>query len=268
MLISSRANHQLKLARRAREGREPSLLFIEGQRLVHEYLETDLKLKTLLYLPAAKQRLAQIISRAHERGCTAFETDEKVFATLGDTVTSQGIIVIAERPVWTLAQALHHRRGHTSFVVVLDGVQDPGNLGTVVRTAEAAGAGGVVALPGCTDPFAPKTLRAAMGSAFRLPVITGISLDFVIAQCHEQKSNLVGTAAHAALDNTELDWRVPTLVFFGSEASGLTPDVLARCNSMVRIPLQRPVESLNVAAAAAIILFEAARQRGYLSAAE
>jgi TrmH family RNA methyltransferase len=261
MLIRSRANQQLKLARRVRDGREPGLIFVEGERLVKECLDTELKLNALLYLSTASQRFGHLLSRARERGCTALETEEKVFAALGDTVTSQGIILIAERPSWTLDQALDHNSYHRPFVVVLDGVQDPGNLGTVIRTAEAAGAGGVIALPGCADPFAPKTLRAAMGSAFRLPVISGIAPDSVIAECQRKITNLIGTAAGATLEYTEVDWRVATMVFFGSEASGLSPEVLARCKSMVRIPLQRPVESLNVASAAAVILFEAAKQR-------
>jgi TrmH family RNA methyltransferase len=259
--IRSRANQQLKLARRVRAGREPGLIFVEGERLVRECLDTDLKPYALLYLSSASQRFGRLLSRARERGGTALETEEKVFAALGDTVSSQGIILIAERPSWTLDQLLDHTSHHLPLVVVLDGVQDPGNLGTLVRTAEAAGAGGVIALPGCADPFAPKTLRAAMGSAFRLPVISGIFLDSVIAECRGKITNLIGTGASATLEYTEVDWRVPTMVFFGSEASGLSPEVLARCKLMVRIPLQRPVESLNVASAAAIILFEAARQR-------
>jgi len=261
MLIRSRANQQLKLARRVRDGREPRFIFVEGERLVTECLDTELNPHALLYLPTASQRFGQLLSRARELGCTALETEQRVFAELGDTVTSQGIVLIAERPSWTLEHVLDDNSHHRPLVVVLDGVQDPGNLGTIVRTAEAAGAGGVIALPGCADPFAPKTLRAAMGSAFRLPVISGISLDSVIAECQGKITNSIGTGASATLEYTEVDWRVPTMVFFGSEASGLSPEVLAQCTSIVRIPLQRPVESLNVASAAAIILFEAAKQR-------
>jgi TrmH family RNA methyltransferase len=261
MLIRSRANQQLKLARRVRDGREAGLIFVEGERLVRECLDTGLKPNALLYLSSATQRFGRLLSRARERGATALETEEKVFAALGDTVSSQGIILIAQRPSWTLEHVLDDNGHHRPLVVVLDGVQDPGNLGTIVRTAEAAGAGGVIALPGCADPFAPKTLRAAMGSAFRLPVISGISLDSVIAECQGKITNLIGTTGGGALVYTEVNWRTPTMVFFGSEASGLSPEVLAQCTSIVRIPLQRPVESLNVASAAAIILFEAAKQR-------
>jgi len=261
MLIRSRANQQLKLARRVRDGREAGLIFVEGERLVRECLDTGLKPNALLYLSSATQRFGRLLSRARGRGATALETEEKAFAALGDTVSSQGIALIAERPSWTLEHVLDDNSHHRPLVVVLDGVQDPGNLGTIVRTAEAAGAGGVIALPGCADPFAPKTLRAAMGSAFRLPVISGISLDSVIAECQGKITNSIGTGASATLEYTEVDWRVPTMVFFGSEASGLSPEVLAQCTSIISIPLQRPVESLNVASAAAIILFEAAKQR-------
>ncbi len=183
------------------------------------------------------------------------EVADAALATVSDTVNTQGIILLAARPVFTLDQVLAPRAANAALIVGLDAVQDPGNLGAIVRTAEAAGAGGVIALSGSADAFAPKTLRSAMGSAFRLPVVTSAAADEVIAACKAAGLALAVTAGDATLDYSEYDWRSPTLVVFGNEARGISSHWLAQCDTTLRIPLHAPVESLNVAAAAAVILF-------------
>jgi TrmH family RNA methyltransferase len=119
----------------------------------------------------------------------------------------------------------------------------------------------VVALKGSTDAFAPKTLRSAMGSAFRLPLAADVAPEELIAMGQTAGVVIVATAVDAPLVYSDYDWRQPTLVIFGNEARGIRPELLARCGARLRIPLRPPVESLNVAAAAAAALFEAARQR-------
>ncbi len=261
MLITSPVNPQLKHARRVRDGREPGLIFIEGERLCEECLQSGLELVAGFHVQSPGDRTEAIIAELRRRECPTYEVAEAAFATVSDTVTPQGIIIIAARPAYALDQVFAARSGRWVLVVGLDAVQDPGNLGAILRTAEAAGASGVVALSGSTDAFAPKTLRSAMGSAFRLPVATDVTTDELIAASQAAGVRIVATDAEAPLVYSDYDWRQPTLLILGNEARGVSHELRARSDHVVRIPLHPPVESLNVAAAAAAILFEAARQR-------
>ena len=177
--------------------------------------------------------------------------------TLSDTITTQGLIVLAERPRATLATAL----SSGSLLVALDAVQDPGNAGTILRSAEAAGASAVIALKSTVDLYAPKVLRSAMGSAFRLPLATEVTADELLAACAQSGVQVVAAAMEAESNYDEYDWRQPALLLLGNEGNGLQHKLLERADTRIRIPLHPSVESLNVAAAAAVILFEAARQR-------
>lgn len=181
-------------------------------------------------------------------------------ATLSDTVHPQGIILIAERPHYDL-EAVLGPGGQSPLVVGIDAIQDPGNFGAIVRTAEAAGATGVLALRGSVDAFAPKTLRSAMGSAFRLPIVTDLEPVEIRDFAERRRLSVIATAAASAVDYTDYDWTVPSIIFFGNEGNGMRPEMMELSGHRVRIPLRAPVESLNVGAAAAVILFEASRQR-------
>ena len=259
MRITSPANERLKHARRVREGREEGVIFVEGERLAEECL--GLGLVAGFHLPAPGARAGAIVEELARRGCPRFVLSEAVMAKLADTVHSQGIVVLAEAPRRSLDEIFAPRGAEAPLVVCLEAVQDPGNLGTILRTAEAAGATGVVATRGSADLFAPKTLRSAMGSAFRLPASSGIPAEEAAARARAAGLQIVATAADGECLYTEFDWRRPALVVFGNEARGVSDGLLERADVRLRIPLRPPVESLNVAASAAAILFEAARQR-------
>ena len=254
MLITSPANERLKHARRVREGREPDLIFIEGERLVAEAVQTKLTLHTAFHLPEPTERAAGLLA---EITCPRYAVSEAVMTTLSDTVSTQGLIVLAERPQATIDNAL----STGSLFVALDAVQDPGNAGTILRSAEAAGAVAVIALKGTVDLFASKVLRSAMGSAFRLPLVADVTIDELLAACAQRGIQVVATAAEAEVSYDEYDWRQPALLLLGNEGNGLQRELLERADVRVSIPLRPTVESLNVAAAAAVFLFEAARQR-------
>lgn len=258
MLITSPVNPQLKFARRVREGKEPAAIFVEGERLCEECLKSHLPLTVAFHTPQPTSRTAAVIEELWRRQCHVYETAPEAFAVVSDTVNPQGIILIAERPVWTMEAVIHPQ---ATLLIALDAVQDPGNAGTILRTAEAAGAQGVVALKGTVDCFAPKTLRSAMGAAFRLPLITEVAPEQLRASCQAAKITLAATTARTSLIYTDYDWQQPTLVILGNEAQGVRPELLDACEIKLRVPVAPPVESLNVAAAAAAILFEAARQR-------
>jgi TrmH family RNA methyltransferase len=255
MLITSSSNERVKHARRVREGRERDLIFIEGERLVAECAASALKLHacfTAAEPSASQQELLKHIS------CPVFQLSESVLESLSDTTSTQGIIVIAERPWPTLDRMFE---GQAPLILGLDRIQDPGNLGTLVRTAEAAGVSGLFAFAGSADAFAPKTLRSSMGSAFRLPILPDVSGLGTIETCRTRGLKTVVATGEAGLSHFDYDWRQPTLLILGNEGRGASAEIMCACDHRVRIPLHEPVESLNVAAAGAAILFEAVRQR-------
>lgn len=263
-IITSPANDRLKHVRRVREGREPEWIFVEGERLIEECLQSGLDLFACFHIPHPSPRSLAIIEEIKRRGVAIFPTSDEVLATISDTVNSQGLIVIAQRPRYDLSEALSRRDGEKQLIVCLDAVQDPGNFGTITRTAEAAGAGGILALKGCVEPFAPKTLRSSMGAAFRLPIIADVEVEKLISAARRKGITAVAATADGETVYSDYDWRIPTLAIFGNEARGVSKEILERSDLRLRIPLRAPVESLNVAAAAAAILFEAARQRSKL----
>ncbi|MGB9180054.1 MAG: RNA methyltransferase, partial [Pyrinomonadaceae bacterium] len=147
------------------------------------------------------------------------------------------------------------------LLVILHRVNNPANAGAIVRTAEAAGASALIATEGAVDLFSPKALRGAMGSTFRLPVWEGASLQEALAWCAEQKILTVSTDARAKVNHTEIDWTLPRAIILGTEGAGLSKSEVAVTDDSIKIPMRAPVESLNVAVACGIILYEATRQR-------
>lgn len=259
MEIRSRDNERIKLARRVRDGREPGLVFVEGLRLSEECLRSGLEITVAFCRASEEPRLQRLLEALAARGVPCHETAPAVLETLGDTVQGQGIVLLARRP----APALLEQAG---LLLGLDRVQDPGNLGTLLRTAEAAGVDGIVLLAGCADVYSPKVLRASMGAALRLPVLTLADADALLNLTDRLQVTLVAAAGSGECDYDAHDWSAPTLLLLGNEANGVAVDLLARCDRRLRIPLACGVESLNVAAAGAVMLFEAARQRRHSAA--
>jgi TrmH family RNA methyltransferase len=150
------------------------------------------------------------------------------------------------------------------LIVIMHRLNNPANAGAILRAAEAAGASGALTTEGSTDIFSPKALRGAMGSTFRLPLWEGARFHEALAWCREHGIRTISTASTATRAYTEVDWTGPRALIIGEEGAGLQPDELAATDEAVRIPMHAPVESLNVAVATAIVLYEAARQRGSL----
>lgn len=183
--------------------------------------------------------------------CAAVPPD--VMASISPMRTPQGMLAVCRLPDTALPEMLPGSR-----YVVLDGVQDPGNVGTVLRTADAFGCTGALLLPGCADPYGPKTLRAAMGAVFRLPLYM-VGLEDLPRLLADAGLPLYGTALrHDTVDVRQRDLRRCALVI-GSEGRGVSAEVLALCRETLRIPMSPHCESLNAAAAAAVLLWEAYR---------
>jgi TrmH family RNA methyltransferase len=184
---------------------------------------------------------------------------EEVLADLSETETSQGLLAVAARPRFE-AEALFGGTGQP-LVLVAIGVQNPGNLGGLLRTAEAAGASGAVLTAGTADPLSWKALRGSMGSALRLPHLRERSLTTALDVLTARGLRLAATVARGGTAYHQADLRGPLALLLGNEAAGLPEEAEARATVRITIPVRAPVESLNVGVAAGILLFEAARQR-------
>lgn len=260
--VTSAHNPLVKLAAslRQRKYREELGLFaVEGVRLAEELAEAGWPLEVCLFTAdaAATPRVAKLLDALAGRRCRLVEVPAGVYAKVTDTQEPQGIMLIARPRRAALADVVGQ---DAPLIAVLDGVQDPGNAGAVIRAADAAGCSGVVLLKGCADPFAGKTVRAAMGSLFHLPVADGLERVELAAAMAAAGIPLVA----ATLDGVpcfDADLRGPTAIVFGAEGQGVSEELLARAASQVTIPIWGKAESLNVATAAAVILYEAARQR-------
>lgn len=248
-VIRSRDNSRLKLVRAVRDGRESEFIFIEGTRLVHEAIKSGVNLEQV-FVAEGVDPAAKIPSLAD----WTF-VERRLFDSVSDTENSQGIIAIARRP------PTYIERVRDGLVVLLHRVNNPSNLGAVVRTAEAAGCAGLITTRGSADAFSPKALRSSMGSAFRLPIIEKWTFDDAIAWARSR--GMVTTAADisGSAKYTDAEWTVPKLVVFGSEAHGLDERELAMIDEKIIIPMENEVESLNLAVSSGVVLFEAKRQR-------
>ena len=258
--ITSRDNERIKIARKTRDGDEERI-FIEGLRLVEEALRADLKISDIFFTEnfAKNQRHRDFLNRASRFNLN--EISDKVFDSLADTKTSQGVVLIARKPSTGKDKIEANLVKDAPLVVVLHRINNPSNLGAILRTAEAADVSGIIVTGNSADAFSPKALRGAMGAAFRLPLWTDAEFSEVLRWARER--NLISVAADVKAEKSysEIDWNKPRLLIFGSEAHGLSSEETAKIEEMLKIPMANGVESLNLAASAAVILFEARRQR-------
>lgn len=270
--VRSRSNTLVKRLRALKQHADPAggLMLIEGPKLLREALRAGVELVEL----ALAERVAQAASGAAWRGEAARHgvvprvLDDALLASLSETETSQGVLALARRPTWDVERLFVAR---DALLVLLVDVQNPGNLGGLLRTAEAAGAHGALLTSRCADPFAWKALRGAMGSAFRLPLVSGWSTDACLERLRARGLRVAATVAAGtpgAQAYTQADLRGPLALLFGSEGAGLPDPLVAAADLRLTIPTAGEVESLNVGVAAGVLLFEAARQRrvGRLSA--
>ena len=262
MLIVSRDNSLLRQARAVRDGKVDELIYVEGLRLCVEALKSKLKLEAviaseeLIRKPQASESFAEI-SKAAARVATV---SEKLLESISYTKTPQGIVVLARRPDAS-QQRLETSLTDRALLVLLHHINNPVNVGAILRTAEAAGATGIITTRNTSDPFSPKSLRGAMGSAFRLPIWRDADFEDAISWCRNRGIKLVATDVAADLKHTDWHWKRASALLLGPESTGLTDDELKATDQSVRIPMHGEVESLNVSVAAGIILYEAARQR-------
>jgi len=253
-MITSSSNPTLKLVRALqtrRKAREKERLFvIEGVRLVEEAIRAEASIQLALHTAALDPRGRAALDQLARLGAQIHAVTPKVMAAASDTQTPAGLLAVVSFSSFTLQPS--------SFALVLDRLSDPGNLGTILRTADAAGVEAVFLAPGTVDAYNPKVVRAAMGAHFHLP-ITQITWD-------ELAEHLTGVEvwlaeARAGESYDRVDWRKPCALIIGSEAEGPSEAARAFAPNRVHIPMPGKAESLNAAVAAGALLFEAARQR-------
>jgi TrmH family RNA methyltransferase len=262
--INSRKNPLVQRARAVRDGRDAGAVFVEGVRLCEDALRASVEFELGLYTQALADDVRGAALLKVLRGvCESVRlVSEDVLESVSDTKTPQGLAAVARRPL--TGRDVVERAAGVPLVVVMHRANNPSNAGAMLRVAEAAGATAVIVTRGSTDPLSAKALRGSMGSAFRLPLWTGATFEEALAWCASRGIRTVSTAAWASAAHTELDWTTPRAVVVGPEAGGLTDTEARAAEDCVRIPMRAPVESLNVATALAVILYEAARQRKFL----
>ena len=254
-VITSTANARIKAARklqRRRARHAQGKLLVEGVRLVREAWEAGAQLEEIFFVPeqtAANPAADALVRELVERGMELTACSVQVFAELADTVTPQGIAAVVALPKLSLPD-------RCDLILVLDRLRDPGNAGTLLRSAEAAGVALVVFGPETVDPFNEKVVRAGMGAHFRIPLRVCETWEAVTALLLPGQA-LYMAEAGAALDYAAVAWREPAALIVGGEAEGVGPE--ARCVATpITIPMTGRVESLNAGVAGSVILFEAA----------
>ncbi len=297
-ILTSRENKWLKEFRVALRGgvaTASGAVGVEGVRLAEEALSSGCKVEAVLFSESGerwRERLAPLVGRA-EVVFPVLRTTDRLFEGIADTEHPQGVAALVVPRVVTLEElaggkfsvrgsqlsvsekktqaggATEERTPCAALIVVLAGVQDPGNVGTIVRTAAAFGATGVVTAAsgqsGTASPFAPKALRASAGAALHVPVLTGMALGILLTQLKMLGIRTMASCAHQdggdAMAPWEVDWCEPVALLVGNEGAGLPEEVVHAADRRIHIPMATQVESLNAGAAAAVVLYEAYRQR-------
>lgn len=257
-MSTSSNNKNIKLAGALKEKKardKEGLFVIEGPHLIEEALHAGFALKFLLF---SKKASNKVVAAVEEMGFSTYLVDEKTMDSVSDTKTNQGLIAVVPKLAFSFDDI---KTGKDTMILVCDGIQDPGNLGTMIRSCAGAGCGAVIISDDSVDPYNPKTIRSTGGSIFKLPVICEADIKKTVS--YLKAKNIKVLCADASGDESlfECDLSGKTAFVVGSESKGVKKEVLKNCDAVVKIPMQKNVESLNAAVAASVMLFEGMRQR-------
>jgi RNA methyltransferase, TrmH family len=271
-VITSRDNKWLKQFRAALRGtgpRDGEMIGVEGPKLVEEALRSGLEAESLLVSEAGEREAGRILDAASDSVAgiprsRVLRTTNKLFEGVSGTEAPQGVAALFRQREWGFDDILRGAgeiRESSPLVIVLAAVQDPGNVGTILRSAEAFGATGAVATRGTADPWSPKALRASAGSALRLPLLRGMAIPVLFAQLKMAKVKIYAAVSAPLNNGAKVDLRDSAAIFVGNESSGVPAEVERAADAIISIPMAAAVESLNAGVAASLVLYEAARQR-------
>jgi TrmH family RNA methyltransferase len=228
---------------------------IEGVRLLEESLRSGLRVKAVFFSQSARERANRLLPQISTHADVLLLPDA-VFRSAVATETPQGVAALVKLKSFAFTDLL----GNNPLILGAAGVQDPGNLGTIIRSAEAMGASGILTMEGTVNAINPKVIRASAGSLFRLPVVKMESAE-AVRNLREQGAKIVATSSHKGTPLDEADLTEACAIFVGSEGAGISKELIAEADEVIAIPHSERVESLNAGIAASIILYEAARQR-------
>lgn len=245
---------QIRKLHRTKERRQQQLFLVEGTHVLGAALQADRPLATLCHTVAWQSKHPQLYEQAQQVAQRVELVSEDVLRAIATTVEPDGVVATMERTATPIPS-------FTTLGLVLETIQDPGNLGTMIRTTAAAGAEGILLSGDSVDFDHPKVLRSSAGQWFQLPMTATSDLKADLCHYQAQGMQVIATLPTAQLTYWQVDLRQPTLILMGNEGAGVSSELAAIANRHVAIPLNPGVESLNVAIAAALILYEAKRQR-------
>lgn len=258
-MITSTANQQVKniiqLTKKAKERRRQKLFPAEGIRIFEEIAKDDLV--SVYVSESFEKKHTEEISGVLQSGIHTETVSDTVFMRMSDTQTPQGILCIVKQPEYELEELL---KGEQTHLLVLEGIQDPGNLGTMIRTAEGAGVTGVI-VSQCADLFSPKTVRSTMGSICRVPFYITSHMQETLFELKKRGVTLYAAHLKGQKSYDDADYRRAAAFLIGSEGSGLTEETASLADVYLKIPMEGKLESLNAAMAAGILMYEVNRQR-------
>ena len=254
---------QLRLAFSRAELTEAGDCAIEGLRILEEAIRSGLRFSSVFFRESAQAAAERLLPQIGSQVDTLLLPD-KLFDSLVPSESPQGVAGLVRLKQFSLSDLTE--RLQVGPIVVLAGLQDPGNLGTILRSSEAFGSAGVILGEGTVSPFNSKVVRGSAGSVFRLPIVHGqgkatAKLEEISEKLRTQGIRLVATSSHKGTPLDQADLKSPAAIFFGNEGSGLPRDLMAKMDELIAIPHTPQVESLNAGVAASIVLYEAARQR-------
>jgi TrmH family RNA methyltransferase len=258
--IASRQNPAVARYRAAARGELDEVVLLDGAHLILEALEAGVPVREAAVAAGAMDRPESqaVLDRLRDAGVECLSVTAPVMAAMSPVRSPAPFVALAARPAHPNGAMFENE---APLVVIAVDVQDPGNLGAIVRVAEAGGASGVIAAGCSADPFGWKALRGSMGSTLRLPVARMPASEAALAEVRGRGCRVVATTPRATLSAFDVDLRGPVAVLIGGEGGGLAPAVLAAADDQVSVPMQAPVESLNAAVTAALLVYEARRQR-------
>lgn len=260
-MITSSSNTKIKQViqwqNKAKERRSAGIFLTEGFKMFEEAPRKSIQ---QIYLTEeARERIRRKPETEHKLEDVGYETVSKeVFARMSDTRTPQGILCVVTRPGYSLEQLL---TAEMPLLMVLENLQDPGNLGTIMRTGEAAGITGVIMNAGTVDLFNPKTIRATMGSVFRVPFLYVDDLPQTVEKLRQEDIRVYAAHLEGKEYYDDISFLGPAAFLVGNEGNGLTQEAASRADQYLKIPMEGRIESLNAAVAASLLMYEAHRQR-------
>ncbi len=257
-IITSVQNPIIKDIRSLKEKKyrqQNGLFFIEGSRFVEEALKEEQGIKSLIIKESFKNPV--LLDMATSKGIRPQTVSDKVFKEVSETDNPQGILAVVSMKRYSICDVCKD----DCFLVILDSLQDPGNMGTIIRTADAAGASGVIVSGGCVDVYNPKVLRSTMGSIFHVPVVECGDLKEGITELKKNGIRIFASHLDGRFDYYDTDFSGGTAFIVGNEANGVAPEIAELSDAKVRIPMPGRAESLNAAVAASLLMYEIVRQR-------